>query len=125
VSALLDKLGIAEGSRVALLGVRDPGFLEELEGAAAVITDDDVPAGSGLVLLQAETAADLDVLSDVRELMARDGAVWVLWPKGGVAGFNENDVRRAGLATGLVDVKVVSFSERLSGLKFVLRVAHR
>ena len=122
---LLDKLGIDGGTRVALLGVDDASFVEELRQAAAEVTDDDVPAGMDVVLVQAESAEDLDVLSDVREIMARDGAVWVLWPRGGAAGFNENDVRRAGLAAGLVDVKVASFSELLSALKFVIRLAER
>ncbi len=125
MSALLDKLGVAAGSRVALLGVTDAGFAEELRTAGVEVVDDDVPEGSHIVVLQADANEGLDVLSDVRELMARNGAVWVLWPKGGIEGFNENDVRRAGLAAGLVDVKVVSFSERLSALKFVIRVAER
>jgi hypothetical protein len=124
VSELLDKLGVVAGSTVALLGVADEGFVDQLRAAGAEVTADDVPAGESLVVLQADSAEDLEVLSDVRELMARDGAVWVLWPRGG-GGFNENDVRRAGLAAGLVDVKVARFSERLSALKFVIRVAER
>jgi hypothetical protein len=34
-------------------------------------------------------------------------------------------VRQAANASGLVDVEVVSFSETLSGLKLVMRVAKR
>ena len=54
--------------------------------------------------------------------------LWVAWPKktSGVAtDMNENDVRRIGLAAGLVDVKVCAVSEVWSGLKFVRRVKDR
>ena len=54
--------------------------------------------------------------------------LWVAWPKkaSGVAtDLNEKDVRRIGLAAGLVDVKVCAVSEVWSGLKFVRRVKDR
>jgi hypothetical protein len=122
---LLEKLGVVRGMRVALLGVDDDAFRAALLGLGADVVDEDVRPGTPLVVLQAESPDDLDVLSDLRERIARDGAVWVLWPKGGVAGIGEQGVMHAGLAAGLVDVKVVSFSERLSGLKFVIRLADR
>jgi hypothetical protein len=56
------------------------------------------------------------------------GMLWVSWPKktsGLATDLNENDVRRIGLAAGLVDVKVCAVSERWSGLKFVIRVKDR
>lgn len=54
--------------------------------------------------------------------------LWVSWPKksSGVAtDLTENEVRRIGLADGLVDVKVCAVSEVWSGLKFVIRVKDR
>ena len=39
--------------------------------------------------------------------------------------FNENDVLRLGLETGLVDVKVVRFSDTHTATKFVIRKAER
>jgi hypothetical protein len=49
------------------------------------------------------------------------GSVWIIHPK--QAGryrvdFNQNDVRAAGLAAGLVDYKVCAVDEDWSGLKF-------
>ena len=41
-----------------------------------------------------------------------------MWPKGRKE-FREDDVRAAGPSVGLVDVKVVAFSETLSGLKMM------
>jgi hypothetical protein len=62
------------------------------------------------------------------KLLGPAGMLWVAWPKkaSGVAtDLNENDVRRIGLAAGLVDVKVCAVSEVWSGLKFVRRVKDR
>jgi hypothetical protein len=47
-----------------------------------------------------------------------------VWPKGRPE-FREDDVRRAALGAGLVDVKVVAFSAALSALKLVIPVAQR
>jgi hypothetical protein len=56
------------------------------------------------------------------------GMLWVSWPKkasGLATDLTENDVRRIGLETGLVDVKVCAVNEVWSGLKFVIRLKDR
>jgi hypothetical protein len=56
------------------------------------------------------------------------GMIWIAWPKktSGVATeLTENIVRRAGLDTGLVDVKVCAIDATWSGLKFVRRLRDR
>jgi hypothetical protein len=50
--------------------------------------------------------------------------VWVVWPKGRKE-LREDDVRAAGGPAGLVDVKVMAFSDTLSGLKMVVPLARR
>ena len=53
------------------------------------------------------------------------GMIWIAWPKkaSGVATeLTEDVVRRAGLAAGLVDVKVCAIDVTWSGLKFVRRL---
>ena len=67
---------------------------------------------------------DLAQLRGLREAIQPAGGIWVVWPKGGKV-FREDDVRAAGPDAGLVDVKVVSFSDSLSGLKMVIPVAQR
>lgn len=57
-----------------------------------------------------------------------NGMIWVCWPKKASkvpTDVDENDVRRAGLAAGWVDVKVAAVDETWSGLKFVRRLADR
>lgn len=54
--------------------------------------------------------------------------MWVSWPKkasGMPTDVNENGVRRMGLDTGLVDVKLCAVTDVWSGLKFVRRVKDR
>jgi hypothetical protein len=56
------------------------------------------------------------------------GMIWIAWPKkaSGVASeLTEDVVRRAGLAAGLVDVKVCAIDVTWSGLKFVRRLRDR
>ena len=56
------------------------------------------------------------------------GMIWIAWPKqaSGVATeLTENVVRRVGLASGLVDVKVCAVDATWSGLKFVRRLRDR
>jgi hypothetical protein len=60
--------------------------------------------------------------------LAPAGVLWVSWPKKSsdmLCDLNENDVRRVGLAAGLVDVKVCAVNEIWSGLKFVIRLKDR
>lgn len=122
--SLLEKLGVGPDSRVSVIGLEDPPFLAALHAVTPHVREDTVPPGSDIVLLRASSAEDLAKLAVLRGSIARDGAIWVLWPKGRRE-FNQTDVMRAGLSAGLVDVKVVSFSDELSALKFVIRVADR
>jgi len=50
--------------------------------------------------------------------------IWAIWPKG-QKHIGEGMIRDAALAQGLVDVKVMAFSETLSGLKLVIPIAKR
>lgn len=68
------------------------------------------------------------LLQRARKYLARDGMLWVSWPKkasGVPTEISEADVRRAGLKAGLVDVKICAVDETWSGLKFVYRLKDR
>jgi len=68
-----------------------------------------------------------DDLRRLAPLVARikaDGALWTLRPKGS-KDLTEAEMMRAGEQAGLVDVKVVSFSDVLTAEKFVVPVAKR
>jgi hypothetical protein len=71
-----------------------------------------------------ETADDLAALPSLVPWIARDGAVWTIRRKGR-RDLTEADVRAAGKAAGLVDVKVVRFSDSHTAEKFVIPVSAR
>ena len=122
--SLLDKLGVKAGSRVAVVGSLPGDFLKELAGRAGDVARGKPRKGTDLVFVAMGEPGDLAQLPGLREAMEPAGGIWVVWPKGQKV-FREDHVRAAGPAAGLVDVKVVSFSDSLSGLKMVIPVAQR
>ena len=119
-----DKLGVKPGSKVGVLGVSDPTFLDELRDREAVVSVGRAPKDADLLFVGMTRVADLPKLEKLRGNIKKNGAIWVIWPKG-VKAFREDDVRAYGPQVGLVDVKVVSFSDVLSGLKMVIPLALR
>lgn len=121
----LDKLGVKAGQRVILLGVDDAVFRRELdERGAAVTTRAAARPMADAVFFAAHRRADLARLGALAGIIKPDGAVWILRPKG-VPAITESDTMAAGKSAGLVDVKVVSFSDALSAEKFVIPVRTR
>ena len=120
---LLDKLGVKPGMRVSVLRVRDEDLAREiLARTPDVFTRR--RARNDLLFLGVDDRSDLARLRSQRDFIVPDGAIWVVWPKG-TKDVDENDVRDAALASGLVDVKVVSLSATHSALKLVIPVAKR
>lgn len=120
----LDKLGVKPGMRVGLLGLDDPVFLAELRQRVAAPCIGRIPKSSDLAFVYLDHVAALPRLAKTRRSIAQNGAVWAIWPKGRRE-FREGDIRAFGASVGLVDVKVIAFSEGLSGLKLVIPVARR
>jgi len=119
----IDKLNIKAGQRVLFVGLRDATLREEIETCGATV----LARGTELVdviFVAANDRADLDRLVTVQKFLKRDGAIWVIRPKGS-ANISESDVMKAGKAAGLVDVKVARFSESHTAEKFVIPVAQR
>jgi hypothetical protein len=126
----LDKLGVKPGMRVLVAGRVDKDFIEELRGAGATVV-----RSAGRSASVADTRVDLVFCAvDRSEALARlaslvsaivpAGAIWTLRPKG-PRGVAEADTLAAGKRAGLVDVKVVSFSDVVTAEKFVIPVANR
>lgn len=120
----IDKLGVKPGMRAAVLGVDDAAFLAELRERTDDVAIGKPRQGSDYVFVKMTERADLPKLAALRASLKPEGGIWVVWPKGKKE-FREDDVRAAGPGVGLVDVKVVSFSDTLSGLKMVIPVAQR
>jgi len=119
-----EKLGVKPGSRVALIGLQDPSFVDELKAAGARVT---ARVGAGpydMVITRLGASSDLPSLIDAKKRIVPNGMIWAVWPKGRKE-FREDDIRHFGPGAGLVDVKVMSFSDELSGLKLVIPLAQR
>lgn len=127
---LARKLGIREGHRVTAF--HPPAHfrgLLHLPTGARYAEGDWGAAGIEVALL---FVRDLEVLehdfSRAAALLTPAGGLWVGWPKRSspLAGpVKEADVRRTGLAAGLVDNKICAIDADWSGLRFVVRVRDR
>lgn len=124
MKTLMEKLGVTPERSVALLGVTDHEFATELRSIVPGVVEGDVPDGTDIVFLQVEGATELGLIEPLVPSIRPDGAIWVLWPKGRLR-LRQGDVMDAGKAAGLVDVKVVGFSEAFSALKFVIPMTRR
>jgi hypothetical protein len=119
----MEKLGVKPGFRVSVLGVADPTFLAELKERGADVSGR-TRANSDLIFVAMTSKDDLPQLEALRRSIKPEGAVWVIWPKGRKE-FREDDVRSYGPRAELVDVKVMAFSDTLSGLKMVVPLKMR
>ncbi len=121
---LLDKLGVKPAARIAVLGAFEPAFLDDLARRTRDVAQGRAKKDSDLVFVAMSARKDLARLRALRERIKPEGGIWVVWPKGRKE-FREDDVRAAGPSRGLVDVKVVAFSDTLSALKMVIPVKLR
>jgi hypothetical protein len=119
----LEKLGVKAGQRVALVGVDDDAFEEELRacGAEIVAPKKDVQ----VLFVGLASEADLKKLASMQRVIARDGAIWTIRAKGSDAPVGEMKLMAAGRGAGLVDLKVMKFSETHTAAKWVIPVAKR
>jgi hypothetical protein len=121
---LIDKLGVKPGQRVAVLGVESAEFLTELAARVPEYSRGKRLNGADLIFFAAEAVADLAQLNSLERAMQKDGAIWVVYPKG-QKHIREIDVITAGKAAGLTDNKVCSFSATHTALRFCIPVAKR
>ena len=122
--SVIQKLGIKAGQNVALVGLDDPAFAADLEKAGAVVSIGNPKKNSDAIFYAASSRDDLPRLATLKKSLAQNGALWVIRPKG-VKTITEADTMAAGKDAGLVDVKVVKFSETHTAEKFVIRVVDR
>ncbi|WP_223642388.1 DUF3052 family protein [Corallococcus sp. EGB] len=123
--SLLDKLGVKAGQKVCTLGVKDAAFREELTAKLGAAPSNRVLKDSDLLFFAVETAEDLERLTALQQGIKRDGAIWIIRPKGKASRLSDGEVLRAAKASGLTVVKVAKFSETYTAEKLVIPVAQR
>jgi hypothetical protein len=119
----IDKLGVKPGQLVLFVGIRDATLREEVETRGATVLARGIEPVDA-VFVAANERGDLERLGTVQKFVKRDGAIWVIRPKGS-PNISESDVMSAGKRVGLVDVKVVRFSDTHTAEKFVIPVRKR
>lgn len=122
---MLDKLGVKPGSKVAIVGLDDPGFMSLLRQRTADIVKGKPREPVDLVFMGASDQEGLLRLKEVKKWIEPNGAIWVVRPKGGRSAIKETDVIDAGLAAGLVDNKIASFSDTHGAMRLVFRLRDR
>jgi len=120
----LAKLGAKAEWRASAVGVEDQAFLNELEAAVAHLSIGRVLKNSDAIFFGVSQSGELARLSRLMRSLRPNGALWVVRPKGRPE-ISEHSVMAAGKAAGLVDVKVVGFSETHTAEKFVIPVSAR
>ncbi|KSB91150.1 hypothetical protein AS593_00215 [Caulobacter vibrioides] len=118
----LDKLGVKPGMKVAVDGVDDEAFLDELaDRVEAEVGPGEDFEDLDLLFLAADDLGQLDRLEDLQGALAEKGAIWVVSQKGKTAPLKDVDVMAAARGVGLVDTKVCAFSKTHTALRFVRR----
>jgi hypothetical protein len=118
--SVAEKLGIKPGQTVSVRAINEPTFLSDLQANASKFSKAKLLSDSDLIFFGASEAADLGGVTQLVPSLAPAGALWIVYPKGKQE-IKEAQVFAAGKAAGLVDVKVVRFSETHTALKFVRR----
>jgi hypothetical protein len=107
---LLDKLGIRPGMRVALIDIDDPDIRSLIAARTSDLTEGSPDPDTDVVLLRAETPADLAPLETLVTRIRPNGAIWVVSRKGKAATLRYDAMLEAAKAAGLIDNKIASFS---------------
>jgi hypothetical protein len=121
----VEKLGVKAGMRVGLVGMDDPGLIEDIEARGATLERSTRARGLDILFFGANAAADLERLAALGARIQPAGAIWLVRTKGRGAPIAESASMAAAKRAGLVDVKVVSYSETQSAEKYVIPVAKR
>jgi hypothetical protein len=124
------KLGIKPEMRVLATAVPAGWDLTQLDpdGSATVQTRAGRAAYDVVVAFCPDAATLQRRLPGLLTRVTQQGRLWVCWPKkasGLQTDLDDNEVRRIGLAAGVVDVKVCAVDATWSGLCFMTRLRDR
>jgi len=119
-----EKLGVAAGTQMRLIGSFEPDFMRELKASKAKILAEKDSGAADLTFFAAASTSDLTAFAKLCKKLRGADALWVVYPKGKKE-ITENDVLQAGRNAGLKDLKVVGFSATHTALKFVLPLDKR
>lgn len=122
---LAKTLSLRDGQQVWFSGMPD-SVADEIDEYALELTFVADPAeGVDAAHVFVTERAELErLLTALRHQVARDGQVWVSWPKQAAkvpTDVTEDTIRALALPLGFVDTKVCAIDQTWSGLKLVIR----
>ncbi len=120
----LEKMRIASGGEVVLVGVTDATFAAEVKAAGAKVMARAKSSGAQLIVLGVHAPKDLARIATMAKALTPAGALWVIHPKG-TAGVKDTDIFGAAKRAGLVYTKVARFSDTHTAEKLVIPKAAR
>lgn len=126
---LFKKLGIKEGFKVSTYNA-PKDYAIHLEPLPDHVTiSDQLKSNSDLIHAFCHSMEELvGIYPDLKKNIHKAGMVWIAWPKGSSkvpTDINRDIIRDYVLDNGLVDVKVASYNDIYSSLKFVYRLKDR
>ena len=122
--SLIDKLDVKPEHSVSVVAIDASDFIESLRARAARVVIGRFAPKSSVIFLGAENAAGLSRLDKAVAAMARDGAIWVVHPKG-PAGLRDTEIFAEAKRLGLTYTKVARFSATHTAEKLVIPKASR
>lgn len=125
--ALVEKLGVDAQKKIAVVGKLDPDLRADLDASGAKVAKSARGKDFDIVFLAASSKKDLEKLPGAREMIKQDGAIWIVYAKGGggSADPTEREVLTAGRTLQLTDNKVAKVDEVLTSVRFVIPLAQR
>ena len=119
---LAKKLSLKDGLRVRWEGM--PASVRAEIEAAGLVLEPAAERIDAAHIFVTERSELQEALGRVLPRLARDGQLWVSWPKKAskvATDITEDTIRDVALPMGLVDVKVCAIDDIWSGLKLVIR----
>jgi hypothetical protein len=116
--SVIDKIGVKAGQSVSVVGRIESEFVDLVKKRVEKLSNR-LRKESDVIFFAASSRSDLSKLRELRDHLTSAGTIWVIRPKGRRE-ITDSDVIGAARAAGLVDVKVVRFSETHSAEKFVI-----
>ena len=122
--SLVDKLDVKAEHSVSVVAIDDEDFLATLRTRATRVSVGRLAPHSDIIFLGAENVAALSRLAKAVAAMARDGAIWVVHPKG-ADGLRDTEIFVEAKRLGLTYTKVARFSQTHTAEKLVIPKAKR
>jgi len=116
---------VKPSSKVAVVGVNDAAFMKLLRERTREVVNGKPRSPCDLVIFGVAKRRDLDRLRELKTWIEPNGAIWAVRRKGPGSALRDTDLIDAGLAAGLVDNKIASFSDTHGAMRFVFRLKDR